>query len=55
MIGRSTRVLDQDPLKPKAWCRDKDKFLIIDCWGNFEFFQNDARWPGPKPASLSPC
>ena len=38
MIGRGTRVLDPDPSKRKPWCPEKAKFLIIDCWGNFEFF-----------------
>ncbi|MDY6990078.1 MAG: DEAD/DEAH box helicase family protein, partial [Thermodesulfobacteriota bacterium] len=39
MIGRGTRRLDPDPDKRKPWCKEKDKFLIIDCWGNFEFFK----------------
>ena len=37
MIGRGTRVLDPDNIKP--WCPEKDKFLIIDCWENFEYFK----------------
>jgi type I restriction enzyme R subunit len=37
MIGRGTRVLDDNNLKP--WCQTKDKFLIIDCWDNFEYFK----------------
>ncbi len=37
MIGRGTRLLE--PKKMKPWCRVKDKFLIIDCWENFEYFQ----------------
>lgn len=37
MIGRGTRVLDATKLKP--WCPDKGKFLIIDCWENFAFFE----------------
>ncbi|MBI4125695.1 MAG: DEAD/DEAH box helicase family protein, partial [Deltaproteobacteria bacterium] len=28
MIGRGTRILENDPKKRKAWCREKDKFLI---------------------------
>jgi type I restriction enzyme R subunit len=36
MIGRGTRVLDNKEIKP--WCPEKDKFLIIDCWSNFEYF-----------------
>ena len=37
MIGRGTRLLEPKKLKP--WCKTKDKFLIIDCWENFEYFQ----------------
>ncbi|WP_438710733.1 type I restriction endonuclease subunit R [Aquimarina muelleri] len=37
MIGRGTRLLDGNNLKP--WCHKKDKFLIIDCWDNFEYFK----------------
>ena len=37
MIGRGTRLLEKDKLKP--WCTKKDKFLIIDCWDNFEYFK----------------
>jgi len=37
MIGRGTRLLE--PKKIKPWCKEKDKFLIIDCWENFEYFQ----------------
>jgi type I restriction enzyme R subunit len=36
MIGRGTRLLE--PKKIKPWCKTKDKFLIIDCWGNFDYF-----------------
>jgi type I restriction enzyme, R subunit len=57
MIGRGTRVLEKDPIARKAWCPDKDKFLILDCWGNFEFFNEKAngREPGiqvPLPVRL---
>ncbi len=38
MIGRGTRVLDDDPAARKPWCREKDRFLIVDCWENFEYF-----------------
>ncbi len=50
MIGRGTRVLDPGKLKP--WCPTKDRFLIIDCWGNFEFFQMHpkGREPGERIA-----
>jgi type I restriction enzyme R subunit len=37
MIGRGTRLLDENNLKP--WCSKKDKFFIIDCWDNFEYFK----------------
>ncbi len=37
MIGRGTRLLE--PKKMKPWCLEKDKFLIMDCWENFEYFQ----------------
>ena len=38
MIGRGTRVLDENPAARKAWCKEKDKFLIMDCWDNFAYF-----------------
>jgi type I restriction enzyme R subunit len=37
MIGRGTRLLESHKIKP--WCTEKDKFLIIDCWDNFEYFK----------------
>ena len=37
MIGRGTRLLEAQKIKP--WCKKKDKFLIMDCWENFEYFQ----------------
>lgn len=37
MIGRGTRVLEEKKLKP--WCKKKDRFLILDCWDNFEYFR----------------
>lgn len=37
MIGRGTRLLEME--KIKSWCPKKDKFLIIDCWDNFEYFK----------------
>ena len=46
MIGRGTRVLDPDNIKP--WCPDKDKFLIIDCWENFEYFKMTPKGKEPK-------
>jgi type I restriction enzyme R subunit len=41
MIGRGTRLLETDKLKP--WCTAKDTFLIIDCWDNFEYFKLNPR------------
>jgi type I restriction enzyme R subunit len=41
MIGRGTRVLDKDKMKP--WCLEKDKFLIIDMWENFEYFKETPK------------
>lgn len=52
MIGRGTRVLENDPLKRKAWCKEKDKFLIIDCWANFEYFKLKPR--GKEPGEQIP-
>lgn len=37
MIGRGTRLLDDHNRKP--WCIEKDNFLILDCWDNFEYFK----------------
>jgi type I restriction enzyme R subunit len=37
MIGRGTRLLEPEKIKP--WCTEKDKFLILDCWDNFEYFK----------------
>lgn len=37
MIGRGTRLLE--PTKIKPWCTEKDNFLILDCWDNFEYFK----------------
>jgi type I restriction enzyme R subunit len=37
MIGRGTRLLEQEKIKP--WCTKKDSFLILDCWDNFEYFK----------------
>ncbi|HAH08080.1 MAG TPA: restriction endonuclease subunit R [Elusimicrobia bacterium] len=52
MIGRGTRLLDADPAKRKPWCMDKDKFLVIDCWGNFEYFKMNPE--GREPGALVP-
>ncbi|WP_271767956.1 type I restriction endonuclease subunit R [Aquimarina algiphila] len=37
MIGRGTRLLEPTAMKP--WCTEKDNFLILDCWDNFEYFK----------------
>ena len=37
MIGRGTRLLE--PTQTKPWCPEKDLFLIMDCWDNFEYFK----------------
>lgn len=37
MIGRGTRLLE--PSQMKSWCTEKDVFLILDCWDNFEYFK----------------
>lgn len=37
MIGRGTRLLE--PAKIKPWCTKKYRFLIMDCWDNFEYFK----------------
>lgn len=47
MIGRGTRLLEQDKLKP--WCTEKDSFLILDCWDNFEYFKLNPRGKELKP------
>jgi type I restriction enzyme R subunit len=49
MIGRGTRVLEE-PAKRKPWCPEKDRFLIIDCWGNFAYF--DMHPEGRDPQAL---
>ncbi len=41
MIGRGTRLLE--PTKIKPWCTEKDIFLIIDCWDNFEYFKIEPK------------
>lgn len=52
MIGRGTRILETDPALRKPWCPEKYKFLIIDCWGNFEYFQMNPR--GREPGEQVP-
>jgi type I restriction enzyme, R subunit len=47
MIGRGTRLLEQGKLK--HWCTEKDTFLILDCWDNFEYFKLNPRGKELKP------
>jgi type I restriction enzyme R subunit len=47
MIGRGTRTLEKDFAKRKPWCTEKEKFLIMDHWSNFEYF-------GEKPEGEVP-
>jgi len=41
MTGRGTRLLEPEKIKP--WCTQKDNFLILDCWDNFEYFKLNPR------------
>jgi type I restriction enzyme, R subunit len=52
MIGRGTRLLE--PKKMKPWCKEKDKFLIIDCWENFDYFQMNPTGKVDKPTKPIP-
>lgn len=52
MIGRGTRLLE--PTKMKPWCTEKDRFLIIDCWNNFEYFQMNPKGKEGKPSKPMP-
>jgi type I restriction enzyme, R subunit len=47
MIGRGTRLLEREKIKP--WCTEKDEFLILDCWDNFEYFKLNPRGKELKP------
>jgi len=47
MIGRGTRLLEPEKIKP--WCTQKDNFLILDCWDNFEYFKLNPRGKEVKP------
>jgi type I restriction enzyme R subunit len=47
MIGRGTRLLETK--KPKPWCTEKDVFLILDCWDNFEYFKLQPKGKELKP------
>lgn len=52
MIGRGTRLLEPKKLKP--WCTQKDTFLIIDCWENFEYFQMNPAGKIDRPSKPIP-
>lgn len=52
MIGRGTRLLEAK--KIKQWCKHKDKFLIMDCWENFEYFQMNPAGKIDQPAKPIP-
>jgi len=47
MIGRGTRLLESAKIKP--WCVEKDHFLILDCWDNFEYFKLEPKGKEPAP------
>jgi type I restriction enzyme R subunit len=47
MVGRGTRLLEAS--KPKPWCLEKDVFLILDCWDNFEYFKLNPKGKELKP------
>ena len=47
MIGRGTRLLEAKKIKP--WCTEKDGFLILDCWDNFEYFKLQPKGKELKP------
>jgi len=47
MIGRGTRLLEPQKIKP--WCTEKDIFLILDCWDNFEYFKLKPKGKEIKP------
>ena len=52
MIGRGTRLLEANKIKP--WCKEKDKFLIMDCWDNFDYFQMNPTGKIDKPSKPIP-
>ncbi|SFL90766.1 DEAD/DEAH box helicase family protein [Variovorax sp. OV329] len=47
MVGRGTRLLETN--KPRPWCLEKDVFLILDCWDNFEYFKLNPKGKELKP------
>ncbi|MCK5828029.1 DEAD/DEAH box helicase family protein, partial [Candidatus Bipolaricaulota bacterium] len=54
MIGRGTRVLLEDEAQRKPWCPEKNRFLIIDCWGNFEWHKMHPAGREPNVAVSAP-
>lgn len=52
MIGRGTRVLEDDIHKRKPWCTEKSKFLILDYWDNFNYFKVKPK--GKEPGEQIP-
>ncbi len=52
MVGRGTRLLEIS--KPKLWCLEKDVFLILDCWDNFEYFKLNPKGKELKPQQPLP-
>jgi type I restriction enzyme R subunit len=40
-------LLESSKLKP--WCTEKDVFLILDCWDNFEYFKLEPKGKEIKP------
>lgn len=47
MVGRGTRLLEKN--KTKQWCTQKDEFLILDCWDNFDYFKLTPKGKELKP------
>jgi type I restriction enzyme R subunit len=52
MVGRGTRLLEASKSKP--WCTEKDVFLVLDCWDNFEYFKLRPKGKEPKPQLALP-
>ena len=52
MIGRGTRILNAN--QRKSWCHDKYKFLVIDCWDNFEYFKLNPKGKENKSQTALP-
>ena len=54
MIGRGTRVLLDELGQRKPWCPEKARFLIIDCWANFDYFDMHPTGREPQVAVSAP-